>query len=119
MAEKQPTRRKVGRPRKNSEEQPEEAIEVGHEKGPNKTPKKKGLTRKEFDSEILQMNNQNMQPLMIASLLCTRYKLDPHVMNRKSVESRLRYLKKNQLGSLAPMNDRSRELFANPITSCM
>jgi hypothetical protein len=57
-------------------------------------PKKK--TRKswiaKFDEELIRLNNLRLMPSQIAETLQRQHSLDPELMNRRSVESRLRYL---------------------------
>ena len=66
-------------------------------------PLPSGIKEKEFDREILQMNNQNFMPAEIAKILCAKYKLDPSVVTRRKVDNRLRYLASKQ-EKLAPVN---------------
>ena len=61
----------------------------------------------QYDSEIIAYNNDGKLPTKIAELLCREHDLDPLVMNRKSVERRLRTIKANGLAKLAPVNEDS------------
>ena len=47
----------------------------------------------QYDGEIIRYNNQHYLPSRIAELLCQEHGLDPAMMNRKSVERRLRTIK--------------------------
>ena len=58
-----------------------------------------------YDAEIIRMNNNRMLPSRIAELLCREHDLDPSVMNRKSVERRLRTIRTKSLAVLAPVNE--------------
>ena len=58
-----------------------------------------------YDADIIKMNNQRYLPSRIAELLCHEHDLDPAVMNRKSVERRLRTIKAKGLATLAPVNE--------------
>jgi hypothetical protein len=60
-----------------------------------------------YDSEIIRMNNQRFLPSRIADILCREHDLDPAVINRKSVERRLRTIKTKGLATLAPLNEDS------------
>ena len=72
--------------------------------------------KKEFDEIIIRLNNANLRPAEIADILRRKYGLSTEMMNRKTIESRLRYLKKNRLGSLAPVNAKgTKNLFATDI----
>ena len=57
-----------------------------------------------YDDELVKYNNWRYPPSKIAEILCVEHNLDPSFMNRKSVERRLRYIKKNHLRTLAPTN---------------
>lgn len=61
----------------------------------------------QYDSEIIKYNNMHYLPMRIADLLCREHDLDPAVMNRKSVERRLRTIKAKGLAKLAPVNEDS------------
>ena len=61
----------------------------------------------QYDPEIIAYNNDGKLPTKIAELLCREHDLDPLVMNRKSVERRLRTIKANGLAKLAPVNEDS------------
>ncbi len=70
---------------------------------------KSGIRKKRFslapyDDDIVKYNNLCYPPSKIAEILCLEHELNPNLMNRKSVESRLRYLQKNSLKTLAPTN---------------
>lgn len=58
-----------------------------------------------YDADIIRMSNQRYLPSRIAELLCREHDLDPKVMNRKSVERRLRTIKTKGLATLAPVNE--------------
>lgn len=66
--------------------------------------RKKRFSLAPYDDDIVKYNNLRYPPSKIAEILCLEHELDPKLMNRKSVESRLRYLKKNTLRTLAPTN---------------
>jgi hypothetical protein len=57
-----------------------------------------------FDEEIARLYNNHYKPAKIAELLCSQYSLDPQVVTRTGVESRLRIIKKNSLYPLIPTN---------------
>ena len=61
----------------------------------------------QFDSNIVSYSNEGHRPQKIADLLCREHDLDPMIMNRKSVERRLRTIKVNSLAKLAPVNEDS------------
>ena len=58
-----------------------------------------------YDREIIKYAQLHYKPGQIADLLQQEHGVSPGVANRKSVESRLRYLKKNTLAPLPPTND--------------
>ena len=73
-----------------------------------------------YDDEMVKLNNDRQPPAKIAEILCVEHGLDPEVVNRKAVESRLRYLKKNSLKTLAPVNiNTSLEATDDPIAVCL
>ncbi len=57
-----------------------------------------------YDDEMVRLSNDRQPPVKIAEILCVEHGLDPAIVNCKAVESRLRYLKKNSLKTLAPVN---------------
>jgi hypothetical protein len=61
----------------------------------------------QFDSKIVSYSNEGCPPQKIADLLCREHDLDPMIMNRKSLERRLRTIKANGLAKLAPVNEDS------------
>ena len=58
----------------------------------------------QYDKEIVHLHNLRYKPAKIAELLCSQYSLDPKVVTRYGVESRLRIIKRNSLYPLAPTN---------------
>jgi hypothetical protein len=84
-------------------------------------PTKRGRKSKlsQYDKELVEMNNKRYMPSKIAKVLAEEHELDPSFMNRKSVESRLSYLKKNKLGSLAPVNQKGRMRARDPPQNCI
>lgn len=59
----------------------------------------------QYDADIVRYNNMRYLPSRIAELLCREHDLDPAIMNRKTVERRLRTIGANQLAKLAPVNE--------------
>jgi hypothetical protein len=68
------------------------------------TRRKKRFSLAPYDDDIVKYNNLRYPPSKIAEILTIEHDLDPKVMNRRTVEGRLRYLKKNSLKTLAPTN---------------
>ncbi len=58
-----------------------------------------------YDKEIIKYAHLCYKPGQIADLLQSEHGVSPAVANRKSVKSRLRYIKKNSLAPLPPVND--------------
>ena len=73
---------------------------------PTSTPQKRKRSSglRAYDDELTKYNNMRYPPAKIAELLCIEHNLDPKICNRTSVEGRLRYIKKNSLKTLAPVN---------------
>lgn len=59
----------------------------------------------QYDSEIVRYDNLGYLPARIAELLSREHDLDPAIMNRKSVERRLRTIQANSLAKLKPVNE--------------
>jgi hypothetical protein len=57
-----------------------------------------------YDTEIVRLHNLHYKPKKIAELLCSQFALDPTVVTRTGVESRLQSIKRNSLYPLAPTN---------------
>ena len=73
-----------------------------------------------YDDEMVRLSNERQPPAKIAEVLCVEHGLDPSVVNRKAVESCLRYLKKNSLKTLAPININSNlEATDDPVAICL
>jgi hypothetical protein len=73
---------------------------------PAKKPRGRPVGRvAKYDADIIRLNNQRYLPSRIAEMLCREHDLDPAVMNRKSVERRLRTIKTKGLAKLAPLNE--------------
>ena len=68
------------------------------------TARKKRFSLAPYTDDIVKYNNLRYPPAKIAEILCLEHDLDPKIMNRKAVKSRLRYVKKNSLKTLAPTN---------------
>jgi hypothetical protein len=66
-------------------------------------PRPRGVGK--YDREIIKYAQMRYKPGQIADLLQQEHGVGPGVANRKSVESRLRYLKKNSLAPLPPTNE--------------
>jgi hypothetical protein len=52
----------------------------------------------------VELNKLRKTPTEIADILLRRHDLDPKKMTRAAVDSRLSYLKRNKLATLAPVN---------------
>ncbi len=76
-------------------------------RGISKSSRKKVFSLVPFDDEIVHYNNLRYPPAKIAEILCLGHGVDPNLLTRKSVEARLRTIKKNSLKTLAPTNDLS------------
>ena len=72
----------------------------------------------QYDGEIIRYNNQHYLPSRIAELLCQEHGLDPAMMNRKSVERRLRTIKTKGLAQLAPVNEDADLLARDTAKNC-
>ena len=75
---------------------------------PPKTKKKPSQPRtkeKEYDKEIVLLNQQNYRATDIAATLVRTHGLDPKIWTPKKVDDRLRYLKKFGKAELAPTNE--------------
>ncbi len=66
-------------------------------------PRPRGIGK--YGQEIIKYAQMHYKPGQIADLLQQEHSISPGVANRKSVESRLCYLKKNSLAPLPPTND--------------
>ena len=73
----------------------------------------------QYDGEIIRYNNQRYLPSQIAELLCQEHGLDPQMMNRKTVERRLRTIKTKGLAALAPVNEDADLLARDTAKNCL
>jgi hypothetical protein len=87
---------------------------------PLETQQKKGRKsiNAQYDAQMLEFNNKRYTPSKIAKLIAQEHGLDSERMNRKTVESRLSYIKKNKLGALAPVNQKGRMRARDPPQNC-